>query len=598
MKWWKRISIKRKLIAVYLPLIILPVVCLSIASYALFTYKVEQASRMLAEQTAEQITRHLETYLEELERLSLFPYFHRNVMDILLRDVPDAVSPNELYQEYQLFNDMFNNIMLNPRKDLFNVFLYREDGTRYFNSRVNVTLNGDYDWKASDWYRKTRQAEGDVVYTADAGQDGRFSLLPYEIFSISRLIKSEDGEVLGVILIDANFEGVEEILRDIGLGAEANVILKDEENQILYAQNTSYLNDLKNIDTDTANKLHAEARTLFIGNDQSSMTGWKATVIIPSSEIYDSFISLRGILIWLSAVFGIITLIATYWISESMTRPIRTMHQMMRKVEHGNYDVELEPVTQDEIGNLGHAFNKMSARIKELIHEVYEFNLRQKDAELNNLKMQIRPHFLYNTLEAIRSLAELSDNRDVADMSGSLGSILRYSIKNHQRLVLLDKEVEYMRQYLNIHRIMIGDSIRIEIDIHAAILRYYSIPLLFQPIIENALQHGLYGKRSGGLLRIVGARTGDQLHFSIIDNGNGIAAEHMEAINRELHNPIIAVPHDPGRGIGLHNVNQRIKIVFGDEYGLQLEPYPNGGTIVHIRIPVVTEQLQDNQKGR
>lgn len=152
------------------------------------------------------------------------------------------------------------------------------------------------------------------------------------------------------------------------------------------------------------------------------------------------------------------------------------MHRMMKKVVSGNYDVELKLTSQDEIGSLGNAFMKMTSQIRELIHEVYEFDIRQKEAELNNLKMQIRPHFLYNTLEAIRSLADLNDNHEVARMTSSLGSILRYSIKTHQKLVPLDTEVEYIRQYLNIHQIMNGDAVHFEFDIDSGILRYYSLP--------------------------------------------------------------------------------------------------------------------------
>lgn len=588
MRWLQRTSIKKKLLVAYLPLIILPIVVISIASYALFSYKMEQASRKLAVQTAEQINRHVETYLDELERLSLFPYFHGNVLDILRKSgTPDT--PDETYREYKLFDDMFGNIMLNPRQDLLNVFLYREDGTRYFNTRVNVMLNGDYVWNESDWYRRTIEAGGNVVYTPNAGKDGRFTQLPYDIFSISRAIKSDNGKVVGTILIDANFQGVVDVLRDIGLGADANVILKDGEGRIMFSQNGLYLDELQAAGTATTSKLRAAGHKLFVGNDVSGKTGWTASVVIPSSEIYNSFVSIREIIVWLGVLFGTIALLVTFWMSDSITRPIRTMHRMMKKVENGNYDVELELHTQDEIGSLGRAFNQMRLQIKELIHEVYEYDIRQKEAELNNLKMQIRPHFLYNTLEAIRSLAELQDNREVAQMTSSLGSILRYSIKTHQKLVLLDKEIGYIREYLTIHQIMLGDSIRVEFDIEPSILRHYSIPLMFQPIIENALQHGLYGKRDNGLIRIVGKREGDVLHFTVSDNGKGMSAQALEELNRKLSRPVPSQPGENGDsdGIGLTNVNQRIRIVFGERFGLSADRTPDGGTSIRAVVPVV-----------
>ncbi|MEK5645840.1 hypothetical protein BK138_32160 [Paenibacillus rhizosphaerae] len=587
MSWFKRISIKKKLLVAYLPLIILPVVVISIASYALFTYKMAEASQLLAEQNAKEINRHLETYLDELERLSLFPYFHSNVMDVLRRS-GQSDSPEQMYQEYKMFDDMFGNIMLNPRQDLLNVFLYRSDGTRYFNSRVNVTLNGDYDWKASEWYKRTTEANGSVVYTPNAGRDGRFIKLPYDIFSISRQIKTESGKAVGTILIDANFQGVEDVLRDIGLGPNSNVVLKNSQGTILYAQNKLFLNLLSPQKKGEGTKINANGKTLFIGSDISHKTGWTTDVVIPSASIYQTFISIRQVILWLSAIFCTIAVVVTYLLSGSITRPIREMHRMMKKVVSGNYDVELKLTSQDEIGSLGNAFMKMTSQIRELIHEVYEFDIRQKEAELNNLKMQIRPHFLYNTLEAIRSLADLNDNHEVARMTSSLGSILRYSIKTHQKLVPLDTEVEYIRQYLNIHQIMNGDAVHFEFDIDSGILRYYSLPLLFQPLIENALQHGLYGTRSGGHLRISGQRDGDDLHFMIVDNGTGIPSSRLEEMNQKLTEPGVPAVEQDGQGIGLCNVNRRVKIIFGENYGVTISVNPIGGTIVHVRIPIVS----------
>lgn len=593
MKWLRLTSIKKKLLAAYLPLIIVPGIAISIAAYSVFSIEMDRASERYAEQTAEMINRHLDTYLDELERLSLFPYFHSDVMDIL-RQRDEDVSTDEQYRQYKMFDDMFNNIMLNPREDLLNVFLYREDGKRYFNSRVNVVLNIHYDWKSSAWYDDTLRANGNVVFTPNSGKDGRFNVLPYDTFSISRLVKSDNGRILGAILIDANFQGVEAILRDVGLGKAANVVLKDADGHIMFSQNERYLTELLDAGPN-AKQLRAEEEMLFVGTNVSDSTGWSTCVLIPSGDISNSFLSIRTIILWMLVLFSLLAIFVTYWFSAGITRPIRKMQRMARMVEAGNYDMRMDIRSTDEIGSLGRAFNKMSSEIKALIHEVYEHDLHQKEAELNNLKMQIRPHFLYNTLEAIRSLAEIHDNQDIAEMTTSLGSILRYSIKTHEKLVLLEKEIEYIQQYINIHRIMNGDSIRIESDIDPMVLRFYSIPLLFQPIIENAFQHGLYGKRRDGLLRIEGQIKGQELHFAVYDNGKGIDAARLDQLNRALDAP--RSKEAAGIGLGLSNVNQRIRIVFGETYGLSIARRPEGGTVVHVRIPIVQYPGNPNQSG-
>lgn len=583
MQWFRITGIKKKLLAAYLPLIIVPGIAISVAAYTLFSLEMERSSYRYAEQMAEMINRHLDTYLDELERLTLFPYFHSNIMDIL-RQRDEEIATDEQYREYKLFDDMFNNIMLNPREDLLNVFLYRADGKRYFNSRVYVALNIHYDWKNTEWYRHTVQANGGVVYTPNSESDGRFDSLPYDTFSISRLVKSDNGDNLGAILIDANFQGVAAILRDVGLGENANVVLKDAEGRIMYSQNGRFLPELASAGAD-ARQFPAGEDTLFVGTSVSNTTGWSTSVLIPSGEISSSILSIRSIVLWLLVLFVLLAVFVTYWFSQGITRPLRKMHRMVRMVEAGNYDMRMDVLGTDEIGSLGRAFNKMSGQIKALIHEVYEHALRQKEAELNSLKMQIRPHFLYNTLEAIRSLAEIHDNQDIAEMTASLGSILRYSIKTHEKLVLLGKEIDYIRQYVNIHHIMLGDSIRVEIEIEPEVMRYYSIPLLFQPIIENAFQHGLFGKRHDGFLRIEGRKEGDELRFAVHDNGKGIDAETLDRLNRAIAAPRSS--QEGEFGLGLSNVNQRIRIVFGEGCGLSVESRPEGGTTVRIRIPAL-----------
>ncbi|MCM3439318.1 cache domain-containing sensor histidine kinase [Metabacillus halosaccharovorans] len=589
-------SIKKKLLAVYLPLIILLNIIILFVAHSFFSYEMERASHKHAKQTVEAINRHLETYLEELERLSLFPYFHNDMMDIL-RNTNQNLTQGEKYKEYKFFENMFNNIMLNPREDLLNVSLFREDGRYYFNSRVYVNLNQDYDWKNTDWYKRTIEANGNVVYTLNSNRDGRFTVLHHDLFLISRLVKSENGKNLGTILIDANFQGIADVLKDVGLGQDSNVILRDENDNIIFSQNKLYLKEIQSASSLESNILKIENETLFLENLISDKTGWKVSVIISSDEISNSFVLIRKIILIMLILFGVVTTIVTLWFSDNLTRPIRELRGKMKMVESGNYDVSLEVSSKDEIGSLGHTFNRMSSQIKELIHEVYEYNIRQKEAELNNLKMQIRPHFLYNTLEAIRSLADIHDNNQVVEMTTSLGSILRYSIKTHQKHVPIEMEVDYVQQYLTIQQIMVGDSIKVEYDIEASILQYYSIPLLFQPLVENAFQHGLYGKRQGGLIRIVGRRVGDELHFSISDNGKGISRVQMALINKALQVPFLEKNADSPIGIGLSNVNQRIKIVFGESYGLYLNHNPEGGTSVHIRIPMVKLEQKSYKVG-
>lgn len=586
----KPISVKKKLMSVYLPLMVCSVIIVSVVAHSLFSREMERAAGRYAKQTADMITRHLETYMQELERLTLFPYFHPAVMDLLRNRNADH-SLEATYREYKLFEELFNNIMLNPREDLLNVFLYREDGKRYFNTRVHVQLNKDYDWKSSDWYLKTLQANGGVVYTANTNRDDRFDVFPYETFSISRLIISEKDEILGTILIDANFQGVAAILRDVGLGSGANVVLKDASGAVMFSQNGLYLDQLRHMNNAGTAKFSVDGETLFAGASLSEKTGWTIEVVVPLKETFTSYSGIIERFVWLLVAAGLITTVVTLRFSHGIIRPLQSLLRMIRSVEKGNYNVNMKEERTEELEELRRSFIKMSNRIKALIHEVYEYNIRQKEAELNNLKMQIRPHFLYNTLEAIRSLAEIRDNHEIVEMTSSLGSILRYSIKTHKKLVLLGTEIDFISKYMRIYQIMLQGAIEVEYEIDPGLYRYYTIPLLLQPLVENAVQHGLYGKKRGSLIRIEGWKEGEHLHVVVSDNGKGIPPDQLEELNRTLQKSVSRTADTQG-GIGLNNVNQRIKIVFGNEYGIRLSSHPGSGTSVHIRIPAVLSEQQ------
>lgn len=588
MKLFSITSIKKRLLIVFLPLIIITNLLTIIIVYRLYAQEIDQASYRHAEQTVDIVNQHLETYVEELERLSLFPYFHTEVMDILTNE-SHSISPKEKYAEYKFFEDVFNHIMLYPRQDLLNVTLYREDGRQYFNTRVNVSLNIDYDWKDSKWYQRTLNANGGATFTNNIDQDKRFKVLHHDIFLISRLIKSEQGDNLGVVLIDANFQGIIEILQTIGLGNHSNVILRNEEGEIIFSKNELYVDQVQQAGEFGSQKVKVDQGAIFVASKLSEKTDWEINVVIHSDEISNSYTLIRGITLFVLSCLGLITILVTFWFSKGIVRPILELDQKMKLVEKGNYDVPLQVNKVDEIGSLGRTFNRMRTRIKELIHEVYEFNIRQKEAELNNLKLQIRPHFLYNTLEAIRSLAEIKNNHEIVKMTTSLGSILRYSIRTHEKLVPLRKELDYVQQYLNIQKVMFGDTIKINCDIESNILDYLSIPLLFQPIVENAFQHGLYGKQQGGIVSISGKKTDDQLLFTISDNGKGIELNRLKRINEHLQHLYEDKNERNEVGIGLANVNQRIKIAFGESYGISVESVENVKTSIIIKIPIIQD---------
>lgn len=581
------LPIRKKLLFLYTPLVIVPMIVMTAISFRIYSNEMNDNMVRYVKQSVYQINLHIDTYTEELERLSLLPYFHNDIIRAM-ESPSDKTNSFEYYNEYKIIDRLFAAVMTNPREDLLQVYLYKMDGRMFFTSRAAVNLKQNYDWQRSRWFRSALENNGRVGFVGNSTEDVPIAKPPNRMFSVTRLVKSENGKVLGAMLIDVNFNGLASLLEHVRLGQRSNVLVFDENRKLLYAKNELYVDALNASDLGTpSDVISIDGQSYYIGSELSSKTQWRTVVIVPFDELNQSVELVQKIMLGLLIVFVGAMAGLTLWVSSGITKPIMALRRLMRHMEMGNYKVRFQSKYSDEVGDLGRTFNRMSEKIDELVNQVYGFRLRQKEAELNNLKLQIRPHFIYNTLESMRALAEIKDNHEIAEISASLGAMLRYSVKTQNELVLIEKEIEQIRHYLTIQRICMDNAIDYAIDIDDDVRRLYTLPLLLQPIVENAVQHGLFGKK-GGFVRITGEAVGEELVFRVEDNGRGLSPERLDAINRILRSAGTEETETRQVGIGLINVNTRIQLMFGDDYGIRFESEPNVGTTVTVRVPART----------
>jgi two-component system sensor histidine kinase YesM len=230
----------------------------------------------------------------------------------------------------------------------------------------------------------------------------------------------------------------------------------------------------------------------------------------------------------------------------------------------------------------------MVSRIKDLIVSEYEADVKRKDAELKALEAQINPHFLYNTLETMNSIAYLKGVPEIATITRSLSQLFRYSIDSTKKQVTIADEIFYTTNYINIQKIRYGDTFKVIYRIDAALMEYKVIKLIFQPLIENALIHGLESLKSGGVI-VVGAKlVSDQtLVIEVVDNGVGIMPEKLAAIHKSLSGSSDDVSYKITRSIGLANVHFRVRHFYGKKYGLTIANNSEGGVKVTLTIPAI-----------
>jgi two-component system sensor histidine kinase YesM len=283
----------------------------------------------------------------------------------------------------------------------------------------------------------------------------------------------------------------------------------------------------------------------------------------------------------LIVIFGLVFEIgASIFISQKVSQPIKRLERKMKLVEKGDFDIYLEVKGEDEVKKLSKSFNIMVARIKQLMQEIILEQEAKRKSEFKALQAQINPHFLYNTLDSIVWMNENQKHEGVTTMVAALAKFFRVSISRGNEIISVSDEIEHARSYLTIQEVRYKDKFDFIIDAEPEVLKYKTLKLILQPIIENAIYHGINQLHEKGKIKIKVSIENDNILFSVTDNGYGIRPSVLKNIL------VMESQNEQTSGVGLKNVNERIKLCYGREYGIEINSELDIGTTVNIRIPL------------
>ena len=315
---------------------------------------------------------------------------------------------------------------------------------------------------------------------------------------------------------------------------------------------------------------------LFLFDNQDSLE--------KRAEIIETILPL--LLLLMIAVTGVI-----YWYSEDFSSRVELLVKKFRRAETGDLSVSEKISGTDEIAVLDQQFNRMLGKLDQLIKTSYVQKLENKEAQLKNLQLQINPHFLYNTLETISSIAAVKQVFVVCDICGKLGEIFRYSLgKDYGELVPLEQEMTHIKNYMFIQKIRYGDRLQVFYNIDVDAAHVYIPRFILQPIVENAISHGLSNLTSVGTLEVSAFEKKDRLYIEIEDDGEGMVREKVAEITRFINT---AKPVEGKKNIGICNVNQRIKLAYGEAYGITIRSAPYQGSRFTIQLPIMRKGEED-----
>ncbi len=508
---------------------------------------------------------------------------------------PGYGSISEEYAALKATKDFFQRLIF-LRKDFNSIYIFISQ-QKNFSYSVNGSNKLGYNPVEEKWFRDTVAADGNTVISVPH--------IPYQlnydkkVISFSRLLKNvSDLEVRPdpVVLIDLTLDSINNIIDKVNLSKTTGVMFLDNSGKIVYSRNTRYeQSDLKD---ELIGKVLKEYNGKFttqmkdgkylVAFNTSEITGWKLLTLLPYAEIAkdDRKLVLFSLLLVLLAL--IIAVFIAFGFSKAVAKPIKRLQKGMAKVKEGDFDIQLEQHSDDELGQLVSSFNSMIYTIKTLIVEKYEERIARNNAEFKYLQAQINPHFIYNTLQTISSMAVVKKVPEISSVSKGLAKILRYSVNTKNKIISIREELENLTCYLDIQKLRFKEFLNYEIDIDEEVLSYGIIKLALQPIVENAITHGIEPKGENGLVKITGKCLNGCIVLEITDNGAGMTKEEIEQLMRHIvstEEEENLLQRSGNSNIGLRNINFRIKLVYGQEYGLAVDSRKDEGTAITVKIP-------------
>ena len=543
------------------------------------TQMAENSQRVLA-----QVNLNLDTYLRSMMRVSDTVYY-QIVKDADL-DQEDISPQLELLYEAN-------------RDSLVSIAVFSESGSLVGATPFAALKNSVRPQKEA-WFT-TAMDQIENLHFSTAHVQNLFEDPDYRyrwVVSLSRQVELTRGGRIesGVLLVDMSFGGIEQLCKNVDLPRKGGYLyLIDDQGEIIYHPrqqliNSGIIQENNLVAAAYADGTHDET---FRGHHRqvtvktAGYTGWKLVAVMPVESVLDN--SGQLLLFFLFVVlFSVFLLVfVNLRLSEWITRPVKQLDAAVRELEAGAQQADLEVRGPHEIEHLAHSIRSMVSTMQHLMDDIIQQEKQKRRSELDVLQSQINPHFLYNTLDSVVWMTENNRTQDAVTMITSLARFFRLSLSRGSNIISVGDELEQVRHYLIIQKMRYKNKFSVEFLVEDDVDKLYTLKLIEQPILENAIYHGMAYADGDGEITIHAFREGDNVVIDVTDNGPGMTEDVVEHLL------------DPGRsnkkskggsGIGVRNVHQRIQLTFGREYGLTITSEPDEGTTVRTRIPAVDEE--------
>ena len=578
-EYYRRASIKYIISISFTVVAVAGMLVVGGALYVRFSNSTEEVVSKNNQTIIDQVNLNLDSYLRNMMKISDTIYY-RAIKKI-------DMSVENIEKEMDLIYEA-------NKDNLISITLFSEYG-EVIDSYPLQQLKSNIEARNNDWFQNAKNKKENLHFSTPHVQNLFYDPnYKYKwVVSLSRAAEiTNNGKTSsGVLLVDMNFSGIEQICKNVEVSKNGYVYLIDRDGEIIYhpRQQLIYSNLITENNKEAAKFEDGNHIEKFEGSKRLvtvktvGYTGWKLVAISPMSDVTAGYYEFRifAIFIMIFAIFILISI--NMFVSSRIANPIKDLETAVKEFENGVANLNITENGSCEVQHLAKAIKSMLNQMNILMENIMIEQESKRKSELNALQAQINPHFLYNTLDSIIWMIENEKYDGSIVMVSALARFFRISLSKGKNVITVKDELEHARNYLTIQNIRYKNKFSYSIESDENTLNLTSIKLIVQPLIENAIYHGMEYMSGDGDILVKSYKKENDLYIDIIDNGLGMPQEVADKLLIEKVNN----GQKKGSGIGLRNVHERIKLYFGNEYGLEVYSEPDEGTTIRIHMPAI-----------
>ena len=586
--FFKGKSIQFKLLSYFLIVTLFPTLTLGIIGNIIYINVMENEVNAHTTQMIEQVKKNIEFYIKDMDNIIYVISQEPEIIEYMnITESTPKEKQSELEADVRRAFSSFTSI----HPEISGILIVNENDFDVSNEMFRIARDP---LTSESWYKQAFIDTGNIQLISKPIGRNITTKQNYgadDVVSIVKAIKDPgSGKYKGVVLIDMKLDIIEKTIKDITLGKSGFLYVMDQNGDVVYAPVNPIIYRVKEewLVEKSKDSIVRKIRdsSYQIMYSDSSYTNWKTVGVFSLSESLQEVTKLRNYSMIIGSLTLVLAVIISIFFTSSIAKPIMKLRMLMKKAEGGDLDVHFNSRYGDEIGQLGNSFNNMIGEIKKLIQMVYAEQKNKREAELKTLQAQIKPHFLYNTLDTIQWMAQDHQADDIVEIVSALTKLFRIGLSKGKEMLKLRDELEHVRSYMVIQKARYEDKLDYEIKYDESILECRVIKLILQPLVENAIYHGIKEKRGSSKIVITAKQAEGKLYLSVSDDGAGIEPEKMQEIKAMLEGK---KDDSNTLGYGIFNVNERIRLSFGAEYGLNFISTLGIGTTVEIWHPLIEE---------